>query len=568
MVQGKRPDRDARLRVRVADPAAALHVADPFDAHERLQLFDLELNAAVHQGSEHLDLLLLVHPLLDHVERDGLVPFPPADERLEELDRRRRVQVRDQCRDAAEPEAVRRILLLPLARLRVDGLQERLVIRRVIDVRRVRLRRVRPHRLRVGINVLDQAELLVLLVARQDERHLLADVRGRFVCENPQDRSSLLQTLRHEQVDEDLLAYVRGPVDGRVRPERDAAEHEVVEARDPGLAFLLLHFDLELLLSGFDVFRDEALLPQPEFLHLLGEVLLFRPDLFLLRGNLALQLLEPGLEFEFVHGTAQGSRFRNLSLLRLDQLFAVQEVLLPSEKFFLFVGQWLFHFLDLVLLDLELLLQALELLFPQENLLFLEEDVLLLLRERHLDFRFRLAPESLGLRPDLVLNLEFADLLLEDDDPLLEFLFLREVVMFHFPELLFEPSFQLLARGTASFRRGRRGSVLLRRQDRLPFPEGELPLLQLPLVRLELPEPGFDLLSELLVHGALLRDLGIERLARFRLLLESLLELRREACFELLGLDVLDDRNRAFLDVLDLLLQLFPLRELGLELFR
>src|SRR6266852_2423510 len=84
VVEAEGPDAHARLRIRVADPPAALDVADAFDAQERFQLLDLEFDAAIHQGAEHLDLLLLVHALLDHVERDGLVPLPAADERLEE----------------------------------------------------------------------------------------------------------------------------------------------------------------------------------------------------------------------------------------------------------------------------------------------------------------------------------------------------------------------------------------------------------------------------------------------------------------------------------------------------
>src|SRR5206468_8914110 len=109
VVQAERPYAHARLRVRIANPASALDVADALDAQERLELLDLELDAAVHQGAEHLDLLLLVHPLLDDVERDGLVPLPAAYERLQELERRRRVEVGDQRGHAPEPETVGRV---------------------------------------------------------------------------------------------------------------------------------------------------------------------------------------------------------------------------------------------------------------------------------------------------------------------------------------------------------------------------------------------------------------------------------------------------------------------------
>src|SRR5439155_18812604 len=59
-----------------------------------------------------------------------------------------------------------------------------------------------------------------------------------------------------------------------------------------------------------------------------------------------------------------------------------------------------------------------------------------------------------------------------------------------------------------------------------------------------------------------------EGLTGLRLLVETLLHLRRGAGLALLGLDVLDDGNRAFLDVLDLLLELPSLRDLRLKLFR
>src|SRR5439155_1354808 len=52
------------------------------------------------------------------------LPLPPPDKGLEELECRRRVQIRDERRHAAEGKPVRRVLLLPLRGPRVDRLQD------------------------------------------------------------------------------------------------------------------------------------------------------------------------------------------------------------------------------------------------------------------------------------------------------------------------------------------------------------------------------------------------------------------------------------------------------------
>src|SRR5439155_13702987 len=83
--QGERTDAHGAPAVRVLDPRAGLDVAHSANGHEGPELLDLELERAVHHRGEHLDLLLLVHPLLDHVHRDGLVSLPTADEGQEEL---------------------------------------------------------------------------------------------------------------------------------------------------------------------------------------------------------------------------------------------------------------------------------------------------------------------------------------------------------------------------------------------------------------------------------------------------------------------------------------------------
>src|SRR5437870_10865875 len=100
---------------------------------------------------------------------------------------------------------------------------------------------------------------------------------------------------------EHLLADVGGAVHGGVRPERDAAEQQVVEPRDAHLDLLLLHLDLEVFVPGLDVLRNEALLPQPEFFHLLLEVPLLRADLLFLRRDRTLQFLEARLEIQFLY---------------------------------------------------------------------------------------------------------------------------------------------------------------------------------------------------------------------------------------------------------------------------
>src|SRR6266550_3472776 len=461
MVQAEGPDAHARLRVGVADPAAALHVADPFDAQERLELLDLELDAAVHEGAEHLDLLLLVHPLLDHVERDGLVPLPAADERLEELERRRRVEIRDQRGHAPEPEALGRVLLLPFRGDRLDRLQDRLVVRRLVDVRRVRVRGLGAHRFRVRVDVPDESELLVFLVSREDERHLVADVGGPLVREDPQDGGAFLQALRHEEIHEDFLPDVGGSVDRGVRAERDASEHEVVQARDAGLHLLLFHLDLQVLLAGLDVLFDGALLPPPEFLHLLLEVFLLRPHLFFLLVDLPLQLFEARLHVELIRRAALRFGLLDLPSLALHDLLAVQEVFLPPEAFFLFVGERLLHLPNLVLLDLEIFLQPLEVLLPEQDRPLPLEDIVLFLRNGASNLRLRLALEDLRLFADPVLDLVLPDLAFQDDDPPLELLFLREVVLLHLPELLLESPFQLLARRGRLIRMDRRDAFLV-----------------------------------------------------------------------------------------------------------
>src|SRR5439155_1674377 len=158
----------------------------------------------------------------------------------------------------------------------------------------------------------DEAELLVVLVPGQDEGHLIADVGGPLVREDPQYGGAFLQALRHEEVHEDFLSDVSGSVDRGVRAERDAAEHEVVQARDAGLHLLLLHLDLEVLLAGLDVLFDEALLPHPEFLHLLLEGFLLRPDLFFLLVDLPLQLFEARLHVELIRRAALRLRLLDL----------------------------------------------------------------------------------------------------------------------------------------------------------------------------------------------------------------------------------------------------------------
>src|SRR3989449_270135 len=568
VVQRERPDRQARFRVRVPDPAPALHVADALNAQERLQLLDLELDASVHQRPEHLDLLLLVHPFLDHVEGHGLVPLPPPDKGLEELECRRRVQIRDERRHAAEGKPVRRVLLLPLRGPRVDRLQDGLIVCRLVDVRRVRIRCLRTHRLRIRVNVLDQPELLVLLVSGKGEGHLLPDFGRPFVREDPQHRHPFLEALGHEQAHEHLLPDVRGAVDGRVGPERDASEQQVVEPGDPHLDLLLLHLDLEVFVPGLDVLRNETLLPQPEFFHLLLEVPLLRADLLFLRGDRALQFLEARLEVQLLDRAALRLRLLHFAVLRLEDFLAIHEVFLAPYQFFLLVGERFLHFLDVVLLDLQVRLQTLQLLFPHQDHLLLVQDLLLFPRKRCLHFRFRLAFEGLRLRPYFVLDLVFADFLLEPDDPFLELLFLREVVFRHLAELLLEPAFQLFAGSSALAGRHGCEAILFRLERRLALHEVQLPLLHLALVRLHLPEAGLELFAQLLVHGPLLAHVGLEGLTGLRLLIEALLELRRAARLELLRLDVLDDGDRAFLDVFDVLLQFPSLRDLRLQLFR
>src|SRR6266568_680238 len=438
--------------------------------------------------TDTLDFLLLVHALLDHIERDGPVPLAAADERLKELERGRRVQVRDQRRDAAEGEPVRWILLLQVRRPRVHRLQDGLVVRRLVDVRRVRIRSLRAHRLRVGVDVSNEPELLIFLVTGQDERHLLADVGGTLVRQDPENRHPFLQALCHEDADHDLLPDVRRAVDGRVRPERDAAEQQVVEPRHARLDLLLLDLDLEIL-------------------QLLLEVLLLRPDLFLLLRDFRFEFLESRLQVELGRRAALRLRILDLAALGLHDLLAVQEVLLASEELLLLVRERLFHLLDIVLFDLEFFLESLQLLFPQEDHALLLLDVLLLLLEDALHLRLRLSRKRLRVRADLVLDLELVDLLFEADDLLLEGLLALEVFLLLLPQFLLEATPQLLARSTRVSRADGGLARLPRLERRLALPQRDLALLQLPLIRLHLREAGVDLLPELVVHRLDVRDL-------------------------------------------------------------
>src|SRR5207249_805005 len=124
--------------------------------------------------------------------------------------------------------------------------------------------------------------------------------------------------------------------------------------------------------------------------------------------------------------------------------------------------------------------------------------------------------EGLRLRPDFVLDLVFADFLLEPDDPFLELLFLREIVFRHLAELLLEPAFQLFTGSSALAGRHGCEALLFRLERRLALHEVQLPLLHLALVRLHLPEAGLELFAQLLVHGPLLADVGLDGLTGLR----------------------------------------------------
>src|SRR2546425_8770944 len=74
------------------------------------------------------------------------------------------------------------------------------MVRRLVDVGRVRIGRLRAHRLRIRVDVLDEPELLVLLVSGKGERHLLSDFGRTLVREDPQrseEHTSELQSLAY-----------------------------------------------------------------------------------------------------------------------------------------------------------------------------------------------------------------------------------------------------------------------------------------------------------------------------------------------------------------------------------
>src|SRR6267378_1128735 len=238
------------------------------------------------------------------------------------------------------------------------------------------------------------------------------------------------------------------------------------------------------------------------------------------------------------------------------------------QEFLLLVRERLLDLPDLVVLRCEVLLEPLELLLLHEGRALPLEDVLLLAGERAPDLRLRLALERLGFDAELVVDLVLGDIALEADDPLLELLFLCEVVLLHLPELFLEPALQLLVRSATFLGTHLREAFFLRSEEGLVFGDVRLPLFEVPLVRLHLREPGFDLFFQRIVHRPQLGELGLERIPGLLPLIQPLLHLGRGAAFHLLRLHVLDDRDGALLDVLDLLLQFLPLRDLRLHLFR
>src|SRR5207249_8463048 len=116
-----------------------------------------------------------------------------------------------------------------------------------------------------------------------------------------------------------------------------------------------------------------------------------------------------------------------------------------------------------------------------------------------------------------------------------ELLLFREVVFRHFAQLLLEPAFEFLARGPALARWNRCETILFRLERRLALAEVQLPPLPFPLVGLQLPQAGFELLAKLFIHRSLLARVGLEGLAGLRLLIDTLLHLRGGSGRERIG---------------------------------
>src|SRR5207245_798603 len=176
------------------------------------------------------------------------------------------------------------------------------------------------------------------------------------------------EAFSHERVHNNFRPDVGRAVGGRVRPEPDAAEEEVVETRRARLHLLLLHLELALLRAGLDLLLDQPLLAEAQLLHLRLQVLLLRADLFLLLGDLRLQDVESLLQLELPGPAADRLRVIDLLPLRLEQPLPVHEVLLPPEELLLLVPEGLLHLLllldGLLLLPPELLREPLPQLLP------------------------------------------------------------------------------------------------------------------------------------------------------------------------------------------------------------
>ena len=256
--------------------------------------------------------------------------------------------------------------------------------------------------------------------------------------------------------------------------------------------------------------------------------------------------------------------------LREEQPLPVHEVFLPPQQLLLLVAERFLDPLQLVLLPDELLLQPLDLRLPNQDRLLLGDELHLLPAEDGIDLALRPPLELRGFRPELLLDAILVHLFLHDDDLPFQRVLLPQEVGILLPQLLLEPLAEILA-GAAALRPAggvlERGELRFPRlQARLPLDEGELLLLHLSEVRRLGHEVLLDLSLES-VHNLLrLLELDLELSSRHGLLLEFLLHVGDDAGLQLLGLDVFDHGDRALLDVIDLLFELLPLRDLRLEL--
>ena len=233
------------------------------------------------------------------------------------------------------------MLLLEARGDALHRLSQLLMVVGLVDVGGVRVAAVVPHRPGVGIDVLDQPQLLVLLVPGDYELHLVTDVLGRLVREDDYGRNALAQPLHDEGVGHDLLAYERGAVHHDVGADGHSAQQQVVEARDPGLDLPFLYLQGALLLPVGDLILDQSLLPQAQLLLLGQDVLLLGPKLVLLVGHLGLQGLELLHQLGLLQPSGLPLHLLKLLPLRGVDLLAVHQVLFPADELVLLVGDGL-----------------------------------------------------------------------------------------------------------------------------------------------------------------------------------------------------------------------------------